>query len=77
MIFLKLIIQWHLLTEGMIIKQQKSDTENILKYINKPGKVFWHVYDVRNEVGEYLQEISVEYDIKRIKNTRLCYFCIN
>jgi len=40
MIFLKLIIQWHLLTEGMIIKQQKSDTENILKYINKPGKVF-------------------------------------
>ena len=55
----------------------KSDTENILKYINKPGSVFWHDYDVTNEVGEYLQEISVEYDIKWIKNTRLCYFCIN
>ena len=55
----------------------KSDTENILKYINKPGSVFWHDYDVTNEVGEYLQEISFEYDIKWIKNTRLCYFCIN
>ena len=55
----------------------KSDTENILKYINKPGSVFWHDYDVTNDVGEYLQEISVEYDIKWIKNTRLCYFCIN
>ena len=42
----------------------KSDTENILKYINKPGSVFWHDYDVTNDVGEYLQEISVEYDIK-------------
>ena len=55
----------------------KSDTENILKYINKPGSVFWHDYDVTNEVGEYLQEISIEYDIKWIKNTRLCYLCIN
>ena len=55
----------------------KSDTENILKYINKPGSVFWHDYDVTNDVGEYLHEISGEYDIKWIKNTRLCYFCIN
>ena len=51
----------------------KSDTENILKYINKPGSVFWHDYDVTNDVGEYLHEISGEYDIKWIKNTRLCY----
>ena len=55
----------------------KSDTENILKYINKPGSVFWHDYDVTNDVGEYLHEISVEYDIKWIKNTRLCYLSID
>ena len=51
----------------------KSDTENILKYINKPGSVFWHDYDVTNDVGHYLLNISDEYDIKWIKNTRLCY----
>ena len=51
----------------------KSDTENILKYINKPGSVFWHDYDVTNDVGQYLLNISGEYDIKWIKNTRLCY----
>jgi hypothetical protein len=51
----------------------KSDTENILKYINKPGSVFWHDYDVTNDVGHYLLNISNEYDIKWIKNTRLCY----
>ena len=55
----------------------KSDTENILKYINKPGSVFWHDYDVTNDVGQYLLNISDEYDIKWIKNTRLCYLCIN
>ena len=51
----------------------KSDTENILKYINKPGSVFWHDYDVTNAVGQYLLNISDEYNIKWIKNTRLCY----
>ena len=51
----------------------KSDTENILKYINNPGSVFWHDYDVTNDVGHYLLNISDEYDIKWIKNTRLCY----
>ena len=51
----------------------KSDTENILKYINKPGSVFWHDYDVTNDVGHYLLNISDECDIKWIKNTRLCY----
>ena len=51
----------------------KRDTENILKYINKPGSVFWHDYDVTNDVGHYLLNISDEYDIKWIKNTRLCY----
>ena len=44
----------------------KSDTENILKYINKPGSVFQHDYDVTNNVREYLQDISVEYEIKWI-----------
>ena len=51
----------------------KSDTENILKSINKPGSVFWHDYDVTNAVGQYLLNISDEYNIKWIKNTRLCY----
>jgi hypothetical protein len=55
----------------------KSDTENILKYINKPGSVFWHDYDVTNDVGKYLLEISEEYNILWIKNTRLCYLCID
>jgi hypothetical protein len=54
----------------------KSDTENILKYIKKPGSVFWHDYDVTNDVGNYLLNISDEYDIKWITNTRLCYLKI-
>jgi hypothetical protein len=58
---------------GQSYQTVKSDTENILKYINKPGPVFWHDYDVTNDVGQYLLNISNEYDIKWIKNTRLCY----
>ena len=55
----------------------KSDTENVLKRITKPGIVFWHDYDVTNDVGKYLIEISKEFDIKWIKNTRLCILSIS
>ena len=58
---------------GHDYKTVKSDTENILKYIDKPGSIFWHDYDVTNYVGKYLLEISDAYDILWIKNTRLCY----
>ena len=55
----------------------KSDTENVLKRISRPGIIFWHDYDVTNDVGEYLIEISNEFDIKWIKNTRLCILSIS
>jgi hypothetical protein len=55
----------------------KSDTDNIIKHINKPGSLFWHDYDVTNDVGKYLLEISDKYDICWIKNTRLCYLKIS
>lgn len=58
---------------GHDYKTVRSDTENILKYINKPGTVFWHDYDVTNDVGRYLLNIADVHDIKWIKNTRLCY----
>ena len=51
----------------------KLSGENILKYIDKPGSIFWHDYDVTNDVGKYLLEISDAYAISWIKNTRLCY----
>jgi len=55
----------------------KSDTENVLKRISRPGIIFWHDYDVTNDVGKYLIEISKEFDIKWIKNTRLCILSIS
>ena len=55
----------------------KSDTENILRNITKPGYIFWHDYDVTNEVGKYLINISGEFNINWIKNTRLCYLHID
>ena len=55
----------------------KSDTENVLKIISRPGNIFWHDYDVTNDVGKYLIEISKEFEIKWIKNTRLCLLSIS
>lgn len=50
----------------------KSDTENCISFIKKPGIILWHDYDVTNPVGKYLHSISKKYDIKWIENTRLC-----
>jgi len=50
----------------------KSDTENCISFIKKPGVILWHDYDVTNPVGKYLHSISKKYDIKWIENTRLC-----
>ena len=55
----------------------KSDTENVLNIISRPGTIFWHDYDVTNEVGKYLIEISKKFDIKWIKNTRLCILSLS
>ena len=55
----------------------KLDTENVLKHISRPGNIFWHDYDVTNDVGKCLFKFSKEYDIKWIKNTRMCYLSIN
>lgn len=55
----------------------KSDTLNVIRSIKKPGWVFWHDYDVANDVGKLLIEISSKLNIKWIKNTRLCFSYID
>lgn len=54
----------------------KSDTKNVLKYIKKPGIIFWHDYDVECEIGDLLHELVKEYPIKWIKETRLAFLKI-
>ncbi len=49
-----------------------SDTTNCIKNIKKPGVIIWHDYDVTNPVGRYLQSIANKYDIKWVKDTRIC-----
>lgn len=50
----------------------KSDTENCIRYIKKPGIILWHDYDVTNPVGLYLRNISKEHKIYWINDTRMC-----
>ena len=58
-------------------KTVKSDTLNVLKYIKRPGIIFWHDYDVECEVGDLLHEFVKKYPIKWIKGTRLAFLKIN
>ena len=51
----------------------KSDTINVIQHIKKPGWIFWHDYDVINDFGKYLTEISnkfkeVKTSVDKIKN---------
>tara|TARA_B100000795_G_scaffold23022_1_gene15457 strand:+ start:801 stop:1553 length:753 start_codon:yes stop_codon:yes gene_type:complete len=55
----------------------KSDTENCMKHIKKPGIILWHDYDVTNPVGIYLRSISKDIKIYWIDNTRMCISYIN
>ena len=55
----------------------KSDTENCIKYIKKPGIILWHDYDVTNPVGKYLRSISKQFQIFWINDTRMCISYIN
>jgi len=50
----------------------KSDSLNILKYISPPGVVLWHDYDVECPVGDVIHELAGQYQISRIKGTRMC-----
>ena len=58
---------------GHDYKTVKSDSLNLLRHIHKPGWIFWHDYDVTNDVGKFLHEISSKINIRWIKNTRLCF----
>jgi len=50
----------------------KSDSLNVLQYIKSPGVVLWHDYDVECPVGDCLHELAAQYDICKIKGTRIC-----
>ena len=67
MISLKLIFQWLLIDGGHNYHTVKSDTLNLKRYIKKPGWIFWHDYDVINDVGKCLTEISNKFKIDWIK----------
>jgi predicted O-methyltransferase YrrM len=49
----------------------KLDTANVLRHIRKPGCILWHDYDVENDVGLLLHELSGQYGIKWIEGTRM------
>ena len=51
----------------------KKDTENILRYIKRPGFVLWHDFYGYNDVAEVLYERADKHLIKRIAGTNLCF----
>jgi len=51
----------------------KSDTQNVLRHIKRPGFVLWHDYDVECDVGDVLHELAKEYPIRWIDGTRLAF----
>jgi hypothetical protein len=55
----------------------KSDTNNVLKYIKKPGFILWHDYDIECEIGDLLHSLTKEYPIQSIEGTRLAYLKLN
>jgi predicted O-methyltransferase YrrM len=56
----------------------KNDSELAFQMISKNGIIFWHDYDPRKkskrDVCKYINKISKEKKIKRIKNTSLCFY---
>jgi precorrin-6B methylase 2 len=75
--FSKLTFSVAFIDGGHDYKTVKSDTLNVLKYIKRPGIIFWHDYDVECEIGDLLHELVKEYPIKCIKETRLAFLKIN
>jgi hypothetical protein len=51
----------------------KSDSQNVLRHIKRPGFVLWHDYDVECAVGDVLHELAKEYPIRWIDGTRLAF----
>jgi len=51
----------------------KSDTDNILKYIHRPGFIVWHDYYGCNDVTRVIHEIAQKYKIVQIADTNLCF----
>ncbi|MCP4672179.1 MAG: class I SAM-dependent methyltransferase [Desulfobacula sp.] len=49
----------------------KQDTENALKYINNKGCIIWHDYGEYLDVSNAVDEISGNFNIVAVKNTRL------
>jgi len=52
----------------------KSDTENILKILKPGGIILWHDYGSVLDVAEYLNELSKDLELFRIKDTSLVMF---
>ena len=75
--FSKIDFSMALIDGGHDYHTVKSDTLNLIRYIKKPGWIFWHDYDVINDVGKCLTEISNKLKIDWIKNTRLCFSYID
>ena len=75
--FSKLLFNIAFIDGGHDYETVKSDTFNVLKYIQRPGIVMWHDYDVESEIGDLLHELVKEYPIKWIKQTRLAFLKIN
>ena len=70
--FSQIIFSLAFIDGGHDFNTVKSDTENCIKYIKKPGIILWHDYDVTNPVGLYLRNISKEFKIYWINDTRMC-----
>lgn len=49
----------------------KSDTENVLRNIKRPGFVLWHDYDVECDIGDVLHELAKKHPVRWIAGTRL------
>lgn len=51
----------------------KSDTENVLGCIQRPGFILWHDYYGYNQVSDAIHEFAASYDIVNIAGTYLCF----
>jgi hypothetical protein len=71
--FDRLTFNFSFIDGGHDYETVKSDTLNVLKYIQRPGIILWHDYDVECEIGDLLHALAKEHSIKWIKGTRLAY----
>ena len=71
--FSKLSFHGAFIDGGHDYETVKSDTLNVLKYIQRPGIIFWHDYDVECEIGDLLHALAKDYPIQWIEGTRLAF----